>query len=346
MTTQTVADKAKEAIQVSTQNRAVSKEVGAKRAIQDFLTKYKDEIALAARTHLTPEKIIRIAMTSISRQPKLQECTPATILGAIIQSSQLGLEPNDVLGHAYLVPFRNNKNNTTECQLIIGYKGYIALARRSGDIASITAQVVYEGDVFEYEYGLNEKLKHVPNLDGDRDQSKIRFVYAYATFRDGGYAFEVIPRKEIDRIMLMTKSKGTSGVFGPWKDNYEEMARKSAIRKLSKYLPITIEMANAVHMDERTNIDPAAGVFNVEKVDKDTGEIATETAEYTDLPSEEEEAQKREKVAQTLLSGIKAAKNGAMLEQYATQAEAYLNEGQITEEQFKAIGQAISDKRK
>jgi len=143
-----------------------------------------------------------------------------------------------------LIPFRNRKKNRTDVQVIVGYKGLIDLARRSGQIVSIAAHEVYANDEFDYMYGLKEKLEHKP-ADGERGE--IKYFYAVAHMKDGGHAFEVMTKAAVDLIMLKTQSKGESG---PWKDHYAEMGRKTLIRRLAKYLPLSVDMARAVNLDE------------------------------------------------------------------------------------------------
>lgn len=156
----------------------------------------------------------------------------------------MGLEPNTALGHAYLVPFKNRKQERTDCQLIIGYKGLIDLARRSGNIISIAAHEVCEQDYFEWEYGIDEKLSHRP-APGDR--GKVIYFYAIAHMKDGGHAFEVMSRQDVEIVM---RSSQSGGRYGPWKDHFIPMGRKTVVRSLAKWLPLSIEVATAVAMDE------------------------------------------------------------------------------------------------
>lgn len=219
------------------------------KTINDLFEQMKPAIAQAIPKHLTPERLLRIATTSIRTNPKLKVCTPESLLGAVMQCAQLGLEPS-ILGHAYLIPYRNKNKESgqfvDECQFQIGYKGLIELARRTGQISSIMAQAVYEKDEFEYEYGINEKLKHVP-ADGDRGPV-VRY-YAYAKFKDGGYSFLVMSRSDIAAHRdKFSKSKAS----GPWVDHFDEMAKKTVLKALMKYMPISVEFQRAVDQDETT----------------------------------------------------------------------------------------------
>jgi recombination protein RecT len=177
-------------------------------------------------------------MADVRSNQRLAECNPMTVLGAFIRSTQLGLEPGSQLGQAYFVPFKG------ECQLVIGYRGMIELAYRSGKVASISARTVYENDVFEWELGTDERITHKP-ATGDR--GPLVAVYAMAKLTTGGVHFEVLDMAEIEKAKRASKSSG----FGPWKDHYEEMAKKTAIRRLFKYLPVGTELSRAVALDEK-----------------------------------------------------------------------------------------------
>lgn len=190
--------------------------------------------------HVTPERLCRIGLNAVSRNPKLMECSPETIVGAVVNCASLGLEPN-LLGHAYIVPFYNSSSKKMEAQMQIGYKGALDLIRRTGQVSTISAHEVYEGDKFEYAYGLEEKLIHVPS--GEDDENKITHFYACYKLKDGGSGFVVMTRAQMDKHRdKFTKSKTKQGiVFGPWKDHYVSMALKTVILKLIKYMPISIE---------------------------------------------------------------------------------------------------------
>lgn len=206
----------------------------------------RQQIELALPRHMTPERLLRIALTEVRRNEKLASCSQASLLGAIFQCAQLGLEPGGSLGHAYLVPFGS------EVQFQIGYRGMIDLARRSGQIESIEAHAVYEGDQFECELGLISDLKHVPDWDNPNrtDGAKLRFVYAVARLKDGGRQFEVMSRREVDAIRKRSRSGGS----GPWATDYQAMALKTVVRRLFKWLPISIEMSRAVGLDEAAEV--------------------------------------------------------------------------------------------
>ena len=234
-------------------NKAAAPAAPAGKTIGDLFEQMKPAIAQAIPKHMTPERLLRIATTSIRTNPKLKVCTPESLLGAVMQCAQLGLEPS-ILGHAYLIPYQNKLRDSNgkeigkvdECQFQIGYKGLIELARRTGQISSIMAHAVHEKDVFEYEYGINEKLRHVP-AEGERG-GVLKF-YAYAKFKDGGYSFIVMSRRDIE---IHRDKFSKAKTYGPWKDHFDEMAKKTVLKALMKYMPISVEFAKAVEQDETT----------------------------------------------------------------------------------------------
>lgn len=243
--------------------------------IEYVLLSRKNEISALIPKHLSAERMMKIIQLACSQTPALLNCTSKSLISALIQCSQLGLEPNTVMGHAYLIPFGQN------VQLVIGYKGLIDLARRSGQIVSISAHEVRENDRFELTYGIDEKLNHTPAMT---NRGEVVGFYAVAKLKDGGYCFEFMSREDVDGIMKKTPDKG---IKGPWKDHYVEMGRKTVIRRIAKYLPISIEFQTAAALDglaeagKPQNLD-IDGTFTIvpddapvieETVDQETGEI-------------------------------------------------------------------------
>ncbi|WP_340011757.1 recombination protein RecT [Paenibacillus sp. FSL H7-0690] len=243
------------------------------KTINDLFEQMKPAIAQAIPKHLTPDRLLRIATTSIRTNPKLKVCSPESLLGAVMQCAQLGLEPS-ILGHAYLIPYKNK--GVDECQFQIGYKGLIELARRTGQISSIMAQAVHQNDEFEYEYGINEKLRHVP-ADGDR--GPVVKYYSYAKFKDGGYSFMVMSRND---IVIHRDKFSKAKNFGPWVDHFDEMAKKTVLKSLMKYMPISVEFQRAVDQDETTKYFDSSAENMSEIVDvtdwKDVTEETTDTS--------------------------------------------------------------------
>lgn len=176
-------------------------------------------------------------------QPTLLEATPASVVSGVFKAAQLGLEL--ALDHAYLIPFRNSKTGTVEAQFILGYKGIIALARRSGAVETIVARAVHPGDHFEYSYGLTaDVLSHRP--DGDPEQL-LTHVYAIARYVGGGYNVEVLTKGQVDSYRKRSHARSS----GPWVTDYESMALKTVIRRLQRWLPLTVEETQLLHSDER-----------------------------------------------------------------------------------------------
>jgi recombination protein RecT len=216
-------------------------------SVRALLDKAKPQIALALPRHLSADRMIRVALTSVQRTPELLECDPVSLLGAIVQSAQLGLEPDGVLGHAYLVPFNNSKKGRKEVQFIPGYKGLVALARRSGEVSSVDARVVRDGDRFLYQFGLQPRLDHTPaEREEDEDSAPITHAYAVVRLKDGGFQFDVLTRREIDAVRKRSKA----GASGPWVTDYAEMAKKTALRRCLKLAPMSVEAQRAVALDE------------------------------------------------------------------------------------------------
>lgn len=206
---------------------------------------FKKQLALAVPKHLTPERMARIAVTELRKTPALLTTSPESFMGAVMQSAQLGLEPGSALGQAYLVPYGNT------CQLIIGYRGMIDLARRSGQVLSLNAYAVREGDEFSYCLGLHPDIQHVPAADAKRSERPITFVYAVANLKGGGYQFEVMSAAEILSVRNSSASYKRQKEKSIWGQYYEEMAKKTVIRRLFKYLPVSIEALQAASLDAK-----------------------------------------------------------------------------------------------
>ena len=204
--------------------------------VRDLITSRKNHIKGLLPKHMDAGRLARLALLAIRKTPRLLNCSPESLVGAVIQAAQLGLEPDGTLGQAYLVPYK------TECTLQVGYRGMIELARRSGKVEKIAAHVVYEGDEFLCSFGLDEKLHHVPKIVGKRGNPIA--VYAIATLQDGGHIYDVLTLQEVEKARSSAMSSNI------WNQYWDEMAKKTAVRRLFKYLPISIEVATAVALDE------------------------------------------------------------------------------------------------
>lgn len=241
-----------------------SRAVVARKDVDTLLQKYKKEIETALPQHLKPDRMVRLAMSAWSMSPQLQKCAPETILAAVIQASQLGLEIG-LGGQAYLVPYYNDKRKRYECQMLPGYRGLISLARRSGEVTSVSAAVVYSNDSYSYELGTDEYLSHKPALS---NRGEMLFAYCIARFKNGGQHIDILSREDIDHIKARSKAPD-----GPWRTDPAEMWKKSVIKRASKLWPLSIEvLSQAIAMDNRAEsgrsqdigvMDAAAGSYMI-----------------------------------------------------------------------------------
>jgi len=215
--------------------------------------KLKELQQLAGRA-MSAERLIKMFAMAASRNPKLLHCTPISVLDAMTKCAELNLMPG-TLGSVWLIPFDNRKTGNCECQFILGYRGMMALARRSGDISTITAEVVKNGDEFEFEHGLESKFRHRPRcING----ASVTHVWAMAKFKDGSHQLVVMTKQEVDSI----RGRSRASNFGPWQTDYEEMAKKTALRRLCKYLPLEPDTEAAIAEVDRAEFEfdmPATG---------------------------------------------------------------------------------------
>lgn len=264
------------AMQNTIQNQ-VAQKAPEQKTMQQYIKSMEGEIKKALPSVITPERFTRIVLSAISVNPQLGSCTPNSFLGAMMTSAQLGLEVNTPLGQAYVLPYRNK--GVLEAQFQLGYKGLIDLAYRSGEVEVIQAHVVYENDDFECEYGLNPNLKHIP-ADGDRGEP-IK-VYAVFKTKSGGFGFEVMSMEDV-RKHAAKYSKAYGSSYSPWKTNFEEMAKKTVLKRVLKYAPLKSDFVKAAVQDEVIKKDlsedmytvPAEVIMDAEytEVDPDTGEV-------------------------------------------------------------------------
>jgi recombination protein RecT len=241
--------------------------------LANLIERQKVEIARALPRHLDPDRLARIATTVMRQVPQLGQADPASFLGALMTCAQLGLEPGP-LGDAYLVPFkdhvrncrdRRNCNCRVDVTFIPGYRGLVELARRSGQVQSVQARAVYPADDFDYAFGLDPRLDHVPSGRlGD-----LTHVYAVVRYKDGGVDFDVMTREEDDAIRARSKSSDK----GPWVTDYPEMAKKTVLRRLLKTAPMSVEYHQAVAQDEQTRTGIAAAAMDISPPFEDDPEV-------------------------------------------------------------------------
>lgn len=190
-------------------------------------------------------KFTGIFTTEASKNKDMVDCTPESVATALMSCIYFNLIPNTPQGYSYLIPFKNKYNNTTELQFQLGYKGIIELARRSGKIESLNAELVFQEDTFKVEYGTGRSLVHIPDLTIDRlDTEKYLMVYAIARTTDGSTSFEVLNKQEIDKIIDFIKNKNRGMLSKAWQDWGDRMIKKTAIKKLLKYMPQSSEDVN------------------------------------------------------------------------------------------------------
>lgn len=260
----------------------ITKQDNGGKTIKAYVKSMESGIKVALPSVMTPERFTRMVLTALSSTPELNECTPQSFLGAMMSAAQLGLEPNTPLGQAYLIPYWNTKKGTREAQFQIGYKGLIDLAYRSGEVELVQAQCVYSNDTFECRFGLEPKLDHCP-AEGERGE--LVKVYALFKTKSGGFGFDVMSVDEI-REHAKKYSQSYSKSYSPWKTNFEEMAKKTVLKKCLKYAPLKSDFARGIVSDGtiKTEISddmfsiPAQDLYEAEAVDvvdvnPDTGEV-------------------------------------------------------------------------
>ncbi len=252
------------------QRQQAAMQQSGRKTMQDYIKAMQGEIKKALPAVITPERFTRMVLSAISVNPKLAECTPQSFLGAMMTAAQLGVEPNTALGQAYLVPFRNH--GTLECQFQLGYKGLIDLAYRSGEVSIIQAHVVYANDEFTYELGLDPQLKHVP---AQSDRGEAIAYYAMFKTKDGGYGFEVMSLSDVQaHAKRYSKAYGS----GPWQTNFDEMAKKTVLKRVLKYAPLKSDFVRGIAQDETIKTEISEDMYAqpneiVYEVDEDTGEV-------------------------------------------------------------------------
>jgi len=274
--------------------------------IIQYLQRYKDQIEAALPRHMTPDRMARIVTTEVRKVPQLLNCNPKSLFGAVIQASQLGLEPGSALGQCYLVPYGKDVN------LIIGYRGMLDLARRSGNIISIEARAVYEHDEFSYSFGLEPDLKHTPYQGANKGE--LTHVYTVARLKGGGLQWEVMTRAEVEDIRKQSKAANS----GPWVTHFDEMAKKTVIRRLFKFLPVSIEIQTAIGLDEQAD----AGV--------DQQNAAVIEGDYMILDDEHDNAAPDSKTAAVKKTLKQASNSGPTYAEIAEQIKAAESEDDLT----------------
>jgi recombination protein RecT len=242
--------------------------------VTEILNKNKQAIEEFLPSSITFSQVLRFSLTELKDNYRLLNCKPQSIVSGIVRAAQLGLTINTSLGHASLSPLKNG-----DVIFIIGYRGLIELARRSGFVHTVTTRVVRDGDEFLVEYGLNENIIHRPLLKSENRE--LTHAYAVAKMTSGCFIFDVMDRYQIENIRQRSKT----GNFGAWVTDYDEMARKTVVRRLIKYLPLTIEMAESLSIDDDVLADIEQPLSRAEKAIDMSVTETKETAGINELLS-------------------------------------------------------------
>lgn len=267
---------------------AVAKKEEKPKTIFDIIQAGAKQFAIALPKHINTDRFIRIAITTIRQNPKLAQCSQESLLGALMVSAQLGLEPG-TLGQCYLIPYGR------ECQFQIGYKGMIELLRRSGQLKDIYAYSVYENDDFEITYGLDRNLIHKPNLANKGD---FLGCYCVAILKDDTRAFEYMTKEEIE-----AHAKKFSKTFGdgPWKTDFEAMAHKTVVKKMLKWLPLSVEFLENIEKDDKSfKVTDTKNTEDIEIIESDGDIINAETGEFIEEAGETKKENYDDTIAKNL----------------------------------------------
>ena len=307
---------------------------GTKSDIREAVEKMGPQFAMALPKLLTAERFIRVALTCINKNPKLLQCTRDSLLACLLDCAQLGIEADG--RRAHLIPFWDSKANAFKCTLIIDYKGLAELVRRSGEVSTLHAGIVYPGDDFDYQFGTGQYLKHKPTLN--RGDEKPLAVYSYVKLKDGQEDFDVMGIEEVNKVRKRSKSANE----GPWVTDYDEMAKKTVFRRHSKWLPLSPELREKIEKDDEplTEQERFAAAKPVNAVSgiqfgpampsaepnlPETGLSGAEIAENEPQPSEEGASAERPRRKRRTKAEMEAARSEKEMPPRATPLEGLRN---------------------
>lgn len=215
-------------------------------SIKELFESRREEIAKLVPKHLSVDRLLKVAVTSILKTPLLQKCSTTSLLSSVMTLAEVGLEPGGALGHAYLVPY--NSKDGWVCQPIISYKGYIQLAFRSDMLAGAPdVGVICDNDEFAWTQGFKSEFEVRPNIRNGRGQ--VLAAFCVTEYRNGAKTVVVMTREEIEGIRARSKAKDK----GPWVSDWEEMAKKTVVRRASKTWPMTSDLARAQEAEEEAD---------------------------------------------------------------------------------------------
>jgi recombination protein RecT len=268
-------------VPASPEQREVAKQEE-KKGMALILEQMEPEIKKALPETMKSERMIRLALTAFRNNQRLKQCDPYSFVAAVMQASQLGLEPNTPLGESYIIPYGK------EATFQMGYKGVLSLAHRTGQYATIYAHEVYENDTFKHELGLHKKLVHIP---ADVQTGEIKYYYAVYHLINGGYDFVVWSKKKV-KIHAEMYSRAFKDPKSPWSKNFDSMAKKTVLIELLRYAPKSIEFSQQLSMDNTTkkdvNSEPERVVIDMEEEESGQQEHMDQHY-YGDIPPEEPE---------------------------------------------------------
>lgn len=212
--------------------------------LEEHLRKALPTLEAVAGQHFNPERMLKVVLLAATKNPGILKCSKESVVQAVMQATEMGLEVGSAFGHAYLVPFKG------ACTLVVGYQGLIECALRTPSVLDIRAVPVFKGEPFVYREGLHPVVEHTPNLDGDRVYKNLVATYAVATLAGGVQKVEVMGLKDIEAVRA--RSQSAKSDYSPWKNDRDavEMAKKSPVRRMAKYLPKSRELAQAIATDE------------------------------------------------------------------------------------------------
>ena len=250
-----------------------TKEITPQKQMAGMLKQMLPEIKKAVGNTMTPERFSRIALSLFNGNPQFWEASPTSFLSALMQSAQCGLEPNTVLGEAYVIPYKNNKQGLTEVNFQVGYKGILKMAFNTGEYEAIYAHEVRKGDEFSYEYGLHKNLIHKP---ADVPSEEITHYYAVYKLKNGGFDFVVWSKERVEQhAKEFSKNymyQGKVNKNSVWAKNFDSMAKKTVLIDVLKFAPKSVEMAKALDLDYKAEAKEEK-VSNFNYVDVDAAPI-------------------------------------------------------------------------
>ena len=236
---------------MSGQVRGAVEKVDEKRSqvatLRDAIQKNESQFAMALPEFVKPDRFIRAALTALTVVPKLNECTQLSVMAGLMQAAQLGLEVADVRGQAYLIPRWNSRTGAMEASFQLGFRGMIDLAARSG--ITVDVDEICSHDQYDYERGTKPRLFHKPALT---ERGDVIAYYAVAHFPDGRPSqFVIMGRAEVEkhRDQFASTKKKDGTIYGTWVDHFDAMARKTVVRSLLNYLPVSVELRQATAID-------------------------------------------------------------------------------------------------